>query len=84
MRFRTGNLGPFMAICRYLPEGETASEPVKAFVRIRPSKFADSASAQFMIILRVFYGNTEEAVNMVVKADENQIFADTLKKGNGL
>ena len=74
------NLGPFMAICRYLPEGETASEPVKAFVRIRPSKVADSASAQYDI-LRIFYGNTQGIVKIVVKADDNELFTDTLMRG---
>jgi D-alanyl-lipoteichoic acid acyltransferase DltB (MBOAT superfamily) len=76
------NLGPFMAICRYLPEGEKASVPVKAFVRIRPSNFADSASSEYDI-LRMFYGNTEDIVNVVVKAGDNEVFADTLKKGKG-
>ncbi len=74
------NLGPFMAICRYLPEGEKTSVPEKAFVRIRPSNVADSASSEYDI-LRVFYGNTEDIVNVVIKVDDNEIFADTLKKG---
>ena len=74
------NLGPFMAICRYLPEGETTSDPEKAFIRIRPSNFADSASAEYDI-LRIFYGNAEDIVNIIVKADDNEIFADTLKRG---
>lgn len=74
------NLGPFMAICRYLPEGEKTSVPEKAFVRIRPSNVADSASSEYDI-LRVFYGNTEDVVNVVIKAGANEIFADTLKKG---
>jgi len=73
------NLGPFMAICRYLPEGEKTSIPEKAFVRIRPSNVADSASSEYNI-LRVFYGNTEDVVNVVIKAGDNEIFADTLKK----
>lgn len=76
------NLGPFMAICRYLPEGRKASVPVKAFVRIRPSNAADSASAVYDF-LRVFYGNTEGIVNVVVKADGIVVFAQTLKRGKG-
>ena len=87
LSYKTGeishrNLGPFMAICRYLPEGEKASVPEKAFVRIRPSNVADSASSEYDI-LRVFYGNTEDVVNVVVKADDNEVFADTLKRGKG-
>ena len=74
------NLGPFMAICRYLPEGEKKSVPEKAFVRIRPSNVADSASSEYDI-LRVFYGNTEDIVYVVIKVGDNEIFADTLKKG---
>ncbi len=75
-------LGPFMAICRYLPEGEIASEPVKAYIRIRPSKFADSASARYDN-LRIFYGNTNGAVNIAVKADDNELLSDSLKRGSG-
>src|SRR5450759_835360 len=87
LSYKTGeishrNFGPFMAICRYLPDGMRTAVPEKAFVKIAPSNVADSASSVYDI-LRVFYGNTEETVNMVVKADENQIFADTLKKGKG-
>jgi len=75
-------LGPFMAICRYLPEGEKKSVPEKAYVRIKASNVADSASSVFDI-LRVFYENTEGTVNVVVKADDNEVFADTLKRGHG-
>jgi hypothetical protein len=61
------NLGPFMAICRYLPEGETTSDPEKAFIKIRPSNFADSASAEYDF-LRIFYGNTEDIVNIIMRS----------------
>jgi alginate O-acetyltransferase complex protein AlgI len=74
------NLGPFMAICRYLPEGEKTLVSEKAFVRIRPSNITDSASSVYDI-LRMFYANTEDVVDVVIKADDNEIFADTLKKG---
>ena len=63
MRISHRDLGPFMAICRYLPDGEIAPEPVKASVRIRPSNFADSASAEYDI-LRIFYGNTKGNVSI--------------------
>jgi alginate O-acetyltransferase complex protein AlgI len=76
-------LGPFMAICRYLPEGETATTPEKAFVRIRPSNVADSSSSDYCL-LRIFYGNTQGTVNIVVKGNDKELFADTLKRGNGL
>jgi D-alanyl-lipoteichoic acid acyltransferase DltB (MBOAT superfamily)/lysophospholipase L1-like esterase len=85
LSYKTGeishrNLGPFMAICRYLPEGETRSAPEKAFIRIKPSNVADSSSSEYDI-LRIFYGKTEGTVNVVVKADDNEVFADTLKRG---
>jgi len=88
LSYKTGeishrNLGPFMAICRYLPEGKKTAVPEKAFVRIRTSNVADSASSQYDI-LRVFYGNTEDVVNVVIKADDSEVFADTLKRGMGI
>ena len=85
LSYKTGeishrNLGPFMAICRYLPEGETRSAPEKAFIRIKPSNVADSSSSEYDI-LRIFYGKTEGTVNVVVKAENNELFTDTLKRG---
>lgn len=76
------NLGPFMAICRYLPEGKKVRAPVKAYMRIRPSSVADSSSSEYDY-LRIFYGNTFDLVKVFVKADDYIIFSDTLKKGNG-
>ena len=88
LSYKTGeishrNLGPFMATCRYLHEGERVSSPVKAYVRIKPSNVADSASSVYDI-LRVFYGNTGDVVKIAVKADGNDVFADTLKRTAGL
>jgi len=87
LSYKTGeishrNLGPFMAICRYLPDGTKTEVPEKAFVKISPSNVADSASSVYEL-LRVFYGNTEENVNIVVSADDIPVFADTLKRGKG-
>ena len=75
-------LGPFMAICRFMPEGETASVPVRAYVSIKASNLADSASSVFDC-LRIFYGNTHGSVRVTAKSDEIEVLADTLKKGNG-
>ena len=61
-----------MAICRYLPEGEIATVPEKAYVRIKPSNLADTASSEYEL-LRILYGNTEGVVNIVVKADNNEV-----------
>jgi alginate O-acetyltransferase complex protein AlgI len=76
------NLGPFMTICRYLPDGVTTLSPEKAFVKIRPSSFSDNATALYDV-LRVFYGNNAGIVNIVVKAGGREVFADTLKQGKG-
>jgi D-alanyl-lipoteichoic acid acyltransferase DltB (MBOAT superfamily) len=76
------NLGPFMAVCRYLPEGESSTEPVKAFVKIRPSNVADSASSRYDN-LRIFYGNTEGGVKISVKGDGTNLLSDSLTRGKG-
>lgn len=75
-------LGPFMAICRYLPEGKTAPEIQKAYIRIRPSSFADSASAEFNT-LRIFYGNTKGKVTISVNGDDEVLLKDTLSRAAG-
>ena len=76
-------LGPFMTICRYLPEGKATRAPVKASVRIRPSDVADSASVVFDF-LRIFYGNTIARVNVTVTGDGKVLLSDTLRRGDGL
>jgi alginate O-acetyltransferase complex protein AlgI len=74
-------LGPFMTICRYLHEGETTSSPVKAYISIRPSKYADSLSSKYDL-LRLFYSNREGCVYIIVKADGREVYSDTLSRGN--
>lgn len=75
--------GPFMAICRYLPEGEISATPQKAFVKIRPSQPADSA-ARVYERLRILYRNSEGPVNVTVLGDQNILFNDTLSTNDGL
>ncbi len=75
-------LGLLMTVCRYLPEGVTAAEPEKAFVRIRPSVFADSAAAEYEI-LRLFYSGTQGEVKIIIRADDNQVFTGRLENGEG-
>jgi D-alanyl-lipoteichoic acid acyltransferase DltB (MBOAT superfamily) len=72
-------LGPFMAICRFLPPGEISSSPEKAWVRIRPSKFADSSSANYDQ-LRIFYSNPAGKVSIKVTADNTNVLTDSLKQ----
>ncbi len=88
LSFRAGeishrNLGPFMTICRYMPEGEISSAPVKASVRIVPSTFADYTTSLFDK-LRIFYGNSRDIVKVTVRADDYPVLSDTLIRGNGL
>jgi alginate O-acetyltransferase complex protein AlgI len=87
LSFRSGDishndLGPFMAICRYLPEGVRSPVPEKAYVRIRPSNLADSSSSEYSD-LRIFYGNVSDEVKISVKADDIELFSDTLQMGKG-
>jgi alginate O-acetyltransferase complex protein AlgI len=87
LSYKTGEilhrkLGPFMSICRYLPEGKTSSDPVHAFVKIRSSNVADSADSVYDI-LRIFYENREGDVSVKVKGDGGKLFAGSLRKGNG-
>ena len=87
LSYKSGNLphsdlGPFMAICRFLPYGKKSSVPEKAYVRIRPSNVADSSASEYDL-LRIFYGNTSGLVRVVVKADDIEIFSDTLRRGYG-
>jgi|WetSurMetagenome_2_1015567.scaffolds.fasta_scaffold00016_85 alginate O-acetyltransferase complex protein AlgI len=70
-------LGPFMAVCRYLPEGVKADVPQKATVSIRTSNFADSAVSSWEM-LRIFYSLQGGTVKIVVKGDDKQVVADTL------
>jgi alginate O-acetyltransferase complex protein AlgI len=76
-------LGPFMTICRYLPEGEISPVPEKAYVRIQPSGFADTAVAYYDM-LRIFYANQPGMVIIKVTADENRVLESTLDSSSGL
>ena len=62
-------LGPFMAFCRYLPEGKTLQSATKAWIRVEPSIMADSSSMEYDV-LRIFYTNKKESVGLVVKSDK--------------
>jgi len=88
LSFRSGEishnrLGPLMAFCRYLPEGDSALLPVKAWVRIKSSDFADSEAAAFDI-LRIFYSNSSGEVKITVNEGNVQLYNDTLEKVTGL
>jgi len=72
------DLGPFMAFCRYLPDGQLSSGKVRAWIRIVPSVLADESESEFEF-LRIFYRNTLEDVRIDVKAGSNQVMTDTLR-----
>jgi D-alanyl-lipoteichoic acid acyltransferase DltB (MBOAT superfamily) len=76
-------LGPFMTVCRYLPEGFVSVDPERAFIKIIASIFADTAAADYDM-LRLFYSNTHGLVNLIIKADGKDIFTDSLKNGKGV
>lgn len=72
-------LGPFMAICRYLPEGRLSDENVTASVNITPSAFADTLSSQYDI-LRLFYTAPDGPVALSVRADGKNVCTEALLK----
>jgi alginate O-acetyltransferase complex protein AlgI len=73
--------GPFMTICRYLPEGQTAPTEEKAWVRVKPSVNADSSASVYDNV-RIFYRNTEGFVNVVVRANGREVLIDSLRKAD--
>ncbi len=77
------SLGPFMSVCRFLPDGVTSKVTQKASVRIKPSIYADKASSAWES-LRIFYSLAKGKVKVAVKDNENQLFADTLTTGKGV
>ena len=77
------NLGPFMAFCRFLPEGEASDVPEKAFVRIRSTTPRDSIALE-TVYLRIIYGNAPENVRLSVKSGINVVFEGNLKNGKGV
>jgi D-alanyl-lipoteichoic acid acyltransferase DltB (MBOAT superfamily)/lysophospholipase L1-like esterase len=88
LSYRNGEIshrrfGPFMSVCRYLPEKTISELPVTAYVRIRPSGTADSASSVYDV-LRIFYRNNEGSVAIKVSAADRLILADSLRQGNGI
>ncbi len=76
-------LGPFMAICRYLPEGTVSATIEEASVRIRPSLVADSSSSVYER-LRIFYRNPEGPVKLVVRDGTSVISDDSLSVNDSL
>ena len=72
------DLGPFMAFCRYLPDGQVSSDKVKSWIRITPSTFSDNSESKYEF-LRILYRNTLENVKIDVRSGNNLIISDTLK-----
>lgn len=74
------NFGPFMAFCRYMPDGQRTPEQVNAWIRIVPSKFADTSTLKFDR-LRIFYKNTRGTVKIDIRGENMPVISDTLKTG---
>ncbi len=88
LSFRDGEidhnmLGPFMTVCRYLPEDKTSEIKEKATVHIVKSNFADSLAVLFDR-LRIFYGRANGTVEVLVRADSRIVCDDTLNTEAGI
>lgn len=88
LSFRNGqithnDLGPFMAFCRYMPEGAVSQTRVKSWIRIVPSVLADGDESQFDY-LRIFYRNNGGDVKIEIKSGDNPVITDTLKSSPGM
>ena len=77
------DLGPFMAFCRYMPENGFSPATEKAWIRIVPSRMADSTTSQYDL-LRILYRNSDGVVIIDVKAGSSPVITDTLKSGDEL
>jgi alginate O-acetyltransferase complex protein AlgI len=77
------DLGPFLSVCRFTEEGSVSESDVKAWVRIVPSKFADSSESKYEW-LRIFYGKSAVPVKIVVKGENLLLYTDTLRAGPGV
>jgi alginate O-acetyltransferase complex protein AlgI len=71
-------LGPFMSVCRYMPEGTETTLSEKASVRIQPSPYADSLAGLYDR-LRIFYGKTRGLIDLSVSADGKLVLKDSLR-----
>lgn len=88
LSFRNGeishnDLGPFLSVCRFTGEGSVSESDVRAWVRIVPSKFADSSESKYEW-LRIFYGKSTVPVKIVVKGENLLLYTDTLRAGPGV
>ena len=87
LSYKTGEyssraLGPFMTLCRYLPPGVSGKNE-KAFVRVVPSKLADSSEIRYDS-LRIFYKNAGKNTRVTVRDTKDKIASDTLLSGGTL
>lgn len=88
LSFRAGKishnrLGPFMAICRFIPEGTYPETPQKASIRIRPSIYSDTASSEWEV-LRIFYSLPGGNVSLTIKNNDDPVYSGTLPVGPGV
>jgi D-alanyl-lipoteichoic acid acyltransferase DltB (MBOAT superfamily) len=77
------NFGPCMAFCRFLPDGIRSATPVNAWIRIVPSKFADSTTLKYDL-LRILYRNTQDNVKIEIRGGNMPVTIDTLKRSTDI
>ncbi len=75
--------GPLMVKCRYLAEGDSVDNQVKATVKVKPSNLADTATACFER-LRIFYNCEDGPVSVNVVAGNTLLLKDTLPVAPGV
>ena len=75
------DLGPFMAFCRYMPDGQISSGRVKSWIRITPSVYSDDSESKYEF-LRILYRNTLDYVKIDIKSGNNPVITDTLEISN--
>lgn len=88
LSFRSGEishkrLGPFMSVCRYLPEGVVTATPQEASIRIMPSVYSDSAASAWEH-LRIFYNLKDGTVKINISSGDDLLLTDTLSRGEGI
>lgn len=75
--------GPFMSVCRYLPEDSISTSPVKADVLIKPSFQSDSSTMHYDRF-RLLYNCNEGEVVISVKEGKTIYLIDTLSNAPGV
>ena len=76
-------LGPLMAYCRFIPPGKKPATAESAWIKVRPSKFADAGSADYER-LRILYDNPDNKVRIRISDEAGEILNDSLQQVSGV